>query len=314
MKTTLVLLSILFYSTISAQYTFSTFTEDYSILTEDQNLDVESDWDDPLFTLQIGFDYEIGDATINSMFQDGLGAAFFSGTNNNGNAFGYVEDLRDGVSVGEPSFITYQVDGDVGDRICKIQYANCAFYDEVVIEGTANNRVNFQIWIYEIDNAIEFRFGSSNISDPSLAYLNLEGPNIGIFTDITNDGETIGMATYLSGSPQNPNVETNPDFDVIELSGLNGTPEEGRVYRFAPMSLSAIDQKKESFSIFPTIASEEIWIEGDEMNEVRYSIVNLAGQVLDNGVVVKNSINVSSLSSGMYLINIGETSQKFFKQ
>lgn len=314
MKTTLLLLSMLFTLTISAQYTVSTFTEEYTNLTDDQNLGIESDWDDPFFTLPFGFDFQIGTSTINSMNQDGLGAAFFSGTFDNGNALGYIEDLRDGVSVGDASFITYKVEGNAGDRICKIQYANCAFYEEVEIEGTANNRVNFQIWFYESDFAVEFRFGASIISDPGLAYYNLQGPNIGIFQDITDDGEAVGTATYLSGNPESPTVETNTDVIQIEFNGLNGTPEDGRVYRFTPSSLSADNQKKELFSIYPTLANEEIWVKGTSNIRGTYSIANLAGQIVETGVLNSDRIDVSSLRSGFYLISIGETSQKFIKQ
>jgi len=314
MKTILVLLSILFYSTISAQYTFSTFTEDYNVLNEDQNLGVESDWDDPIFNLPLGFDFQIGDMTVNSMTQEGLGAILISGSIDDGHAIGSNTDLIDGISLGEGSFITYQVDGNVGERICKLQYANCAFYDEVEIEGTAENRINFQIWLYESDHAIEFRYGPSNIPTPELAYFNLQGPNILVILDITEDGENIGSAFYLNGNPENPTFETNTDPEQIEISGLNGTPENGRVYRFAPSSLSTQNQDRESFSIYPTIASEEIWVDGIDYKGSTYSITNLTGQIVDTGVLTENRIDVSSYRPGAYLINLGETSQKFIKQ
>lgn len=314
MKTTQLLILMLFSLSISAQYTVSTFTEDYTSLSDEQNLGIESDWDDPFFTLPLGFDFQIGTSTISSISQDGVGATFFSGTFDNGNALGYFEDLIDGSSLGDASFITYKVDGNVGERICKIQYANCAFYDEVEIEGSANNRVNFQIWFYESDFAVEFRFGPSSISNPELAYLNFQGPIIGIFQDITDDGETVGTATYLSGNPESPTVETNTDVSQIEFNGLSGTPEDGRVYRFTPSSLNTDDLKKELFSIYPTLATEEIWIKGTENLRGTYSITNLAGQVVETGVLNSDRIDVSFLQPGFYLISIGDTSQKFLKQ
>jgi len=314
MKTTVSIILTLFSISLIAQYDVSTFVDDYNNLTDDLSLNIESDWDDPFFDLPLGFDFQAGSLISSGLTQEGFGSTFFLGTPDNGCAISYNPDLRDGVSFGEASLISYTVEGDAGNRICKVQYTNSAFYLEVESEGSAENRVNFQIWFYESDFSVEFRFGIGNVPNPDFAYYNLQGPGIGIFTGITNDGQSIEMATYLSGAPNNPVIESDTDPNQVEFSGLDGTPANGQVYRFTPTSLSVTYDRKKSFTVYPTLATEWLHIEGGSPANSVYRIINLSGQVLQSGILVENRIDIGSLPAGMYFVSIGNGSQKFLKQ
>lgn len=302
-----------------AQYNVTTFTDNYIALDNELNLGIEEGWDDPNFALPFEFDFEFGNETVNSMTQLGLGSVLVSGPMDSQAVCGVFEDFIDGSLAfeGEPSFISYQLDGSEGNGICKLQFVNAAFYEEVEDEGTALNRINFQIWFYEIDNSVEFRFGPNNITTPELIYSIGSGPQIGIFTGVANQLMSITNAAALTGDPANPTVETSTDIEVIGSSSLDGTPEDGRVYRFDPNPLSVDNLKDSSFSLYPTLVKDQITINGEIPIGSMYRIIKITGEEVSNGVYENKQIfDVETLNPGMYILTMDHTkeSKKFIKQ
>ncbi|MEZ4800124.1 MAG: hypothetical protein R2809_10190 [Flavobacteriales bacterium] len=70
----------------------------------------------------------------------------------------YLSDVMNASETEVVSEINYQVDGEEGSRIVKVEWKNVGFYDEFAANGTFNNITNFQLWIYETDNSFDFRF------------------------------------------------------------------------------------------------------------------------------------------------------------
>ena len=71
------------------------------------------------------------------------------------------------------------------------------------------------------------------------------------------------------------------------------------------------ENKKEVFKIYPTVVDDFLYIEADESSRhVDYKIINLQGQIMDNGVLTSNSINVSNLNKGFYLIVLSDSASK----
>ena len=65
------------------------------------------------------------------------------------------------------------------------------------------------------------------------------------------------------------------------------------------------ENKKEGFKIYPTIVDDFLYIETDNnISCFDYQIINLQGQIMDNGVLTSNSIKVANLNKGFYFIMI----------
>jgi hypothetical protein len=300
-------------------YVFSTFTAGYSELTDPTVFTDEEEWDDPTISINMPFDFQIGNTDIPVLLQIGYGAEWGGLTGLTGSIFGYYPDLiaapgGKGSSISE---IGWKTEGAAGNRILKIQYKDAAFYNEVAGIGTADNWINFQIWLYEADNAIEFRFGTSNILDADLVYDDLPGPPIYIAGDINLTNGNLSFGHILTGNPASPELESLSNYDDVGgEQSLNGTPASGRVYRFAPGTVGVNQVQAENFSIYPTLAENVITLRGDINPGAAYHIFSLDGRILNAGVLSSNTLDVSSLASGTYLLQIDEfgMAQKFVKR
>lgn len=320
-KNLLLICAILAGTCAFSQYTLTAFSENYQPFANGTTPNgVFEGWDDPEFAIPLGFDFTMANTTFNTAMQVGLGSFIFGGNFSNGAGFGYLSDIIDGGQVPEgiSSEITYTTTGSMGSQICKIQFANAAFYTEVADFNTAENRTNFQIWFYEEDFSIEIRFGESNITMAPLVYEGASGPIIGIFTGISNDGETAEYAAALTGNPETPELELiDVEQGDIFSTALDGTPADGQVYRFAPTTVSTDDLEKQvEFSVFPNPTVDRVQIGGDLPQNTPYRISDVTGKIVKSGLYQQAStIDVMDLSPGIYLISVDgiATTQKFVK-
>lgn len=316
MKTTLLSLALLIANTAFTQsYVFSTFTDEYNELTDPVVFTDEPDWDDPAILITMPFNFQMGDMDVPILSQLGLGAEWGGFTSMELSMAGYYPDVINGEN--PSSQIAWKTVGNDGNRILKIEYDNAAFYNEVSQNSTDENRVNFQMWFYEVDNAIEFRFGESNITDPELVYDGFQGPPIYIATDVNFNTGAASFVGVLTGDPSNPDMEVLTNFfDVGLEQSLNGTPANGRVYRFAPGTVGVDNSIQEKFSLYPTIAQQELNLRGDIVFGDAYRIISLDGRTVSSGLLSSSTVDVSSLASGTYLFQIDNfgKAQKFVKQ
>ena len=73
------------------------------------------------------------------------------------------------------------------------------------------------------------------------------------------------------------------------------------------------EHKKEIVKIFPTIVDNLLYIETDEnIDGFDYKIMNVQGQIIDEGMLTSKIINVSNINAGFYLIRISEN-KKYIK-
>jgi aminopeptidase N len=80
-------------------------------------------------------------------------------------------------------------------------------------------------------------------------------------------------------------------------------------------SLVGIDEKSESvLSVYPSPATTELTVESTETNT--YQLINSMGQVVATGNLIagKNNIDISNLSSGVYLIKTSTEQKRFVKK
>ncbi len=172
MKSILIFSCILFTGVAFSQeaYIFSTFTDPYTEFSDGTSL-VEEGWIEPQFSIPLGFDFTSLNVTSDMLVSDDVGGTYsiLSANESASAVFGVLEYIVDGAIVNgaQASTISYKVEGVEGSQICKVQLTDCAFFYEVYGgEASAENRMSYQIWLYEGSNAVEIRFGPSEVPNP----------------------------------------------------------------------------------------------------------------------------------------------------
>ncbi|WP_288445694.1 GEVED domain-containing protein, partial [uncultured Chryseobacterium sp.] len=92
----------------------------------------------------------------------------------------------------------------------------------------------------------------------------------------------------------------------------NGEVEDYTVRISKPVTANPLDQT--SIMIYPNPVSSVLFVKNIS-KRAKYTIYNAAGQVIANGILLNNQINVSKLINGVYVIDIednGNTVQKKF--
>lgn len=150
-------------------------------------------------------------------------------------------------------------------------------------DGSGNTFVTIDIDPMSTNNNYkEYTFDMSNVSYKG----NIE--NLSVRVRKKNDGG--GYETTLPTINQSGNV----DFKTITYSD----------------TFSIVDYDKNSFTIFPSPVDEVLFI--DSEFQLESEIYNMSGQkMLDSS---SNTINVSKLSKGVYLLKRGKNTKKFIKK
>ncbi|MDZ4663656.1 MAG: T9SS type A sorting domain-containing protein [Bacteroidota bacterium] len=301
---------------VSLLYSFSTFTSGYNAISG-TTLTGGQKWDDLDYVLPIGFTFTLYTQTGTSINLSWGGQLLTFNDATNGPYVSFAaamfEDICDRAYYpnvdmeGDPggiSPISYTTVGTPGNRICKVQIANAGFYGENDLYSTSTSYVNFQIWLYETSNRIEFRYGGVNIQNPSdNIYNSATGFVTGLADSVdvnTGDSPTSNM---LDGPYANPNVI--PWNNAVNMY-VAGAVESGRVYRFdwisAPTQLVKNSQDA-SIEIYPNPSSQKIVISGISLNESKINILDLNGKEVEFSMK-NNVVDVSEFNNGVYFMHI----------
>lgn len=312
MKKKLLLGLLVFGYLVNAQnYTFTRTTEAYADLVGTTSLNNNQLWDDDEFSITLPYDINVNGLTFNSILVSD--SFIFNNTTSNINQIvsPYGTDFidRGDISGNSQSPLSYIIEGAVGNRITKIEFKNCGSYND----DSLSMFVNFQIWLYESSNIIEFRYGTSSVTDSLIFYNGQTGGPIGI-TSLDYLTGDLSNTHLLVGNESNPTISTSNMMVFI-----NGTPAPNTVYRFTPTVLSANVFEKSTVSINPNPVKDVLNFNSKEQFEIQsVEIYNMLGQVV---MVVPNtttSIDVSSLTKGNYFVKVntekGSATTKFIKE
>ncbi|MBN2745273.1 MAG: T9SS type A sorting domain-containing protein [Bacteroidales bacterium] len=299
----------------STSYQFTKSTGTYADLTGTTSVNNNQTWDDPEFIVPIGFPFNLYGKNIDSVyFGIGTGAALSDYIDLQTYEFDFLivpfeADLIDrGENTGNSvSPISYKVEGSAGSRIFKLEWKNAGFYEENSYNGTLNDYVNIQLWLYETSNIIEFRYGTSLITNPLINYDGETGAIIGLTDyDILN-------AFVLSGNVANPVV-------VDSLTFIDGTPANGTIYKFTPLTIGTDELKNDRISatLYPNPVTENALIEvnGFSPKDAIFKLYNTRGQLvktISNINSNKISISKDQLESGIYYYTIEQENQQLLR-
>ena len=153
----------------------------------------------------------------------------------------------------------------------------------------------------------------------------------GVFTDA---GETVftkatSTATTATGTITIPSTALLGSTRMRVSMKYNGTPTSCEAFSYGQVedytvNITSVAKMNESsnnaisFNLYPNPVNGEVLNIANLEVDSNYKIYNLVGQELGKGKIVNESINVGSLSSGTYLIEVsnqnGATSKRFIKQ
>ena len=283
-------------------YSFSLTTTTYSDLTGATSINNSDVWDDPEYVIPTGFTFQLYNKTLDSLYF-GIGVG--------GLLSDYWDDIIDPEYIIAPfeadlidrgdisgitaSPISYLLTGTTPDRILKVEWKNAGFFNEGDSLGTLNDYINFQVWFYEGSNNIEFHYGPSQLSNPSLDYDNETGAIIGL-----SDYNVLN-SYILTGPVANP-VVLHDSVDFV-----NGTPANGTVYKFTKLT-SGISEQEINFTnvnIFPNPATNQVVVKFEIPMNGKIQIQSIDGKILKTKKVIGESriqINTGTIPNGLYLL------------
>ncbi|MEZ5016280.1 MAG: T9SS type A sorting domain-containing protein [Flavipsychrobacter sp.] len=295
-------------------YKVTVRNNNYQALSTGVNVSDTTAWtEDSTFIINIPFDFKIEGVNVKQIILSGASLAV-SDTGSSADAFPIISaeivdrGLSDTDSVSQ-SPIRYQVDGNMGSRILKIEVANAGFYDELTQSGTTKNYVNIQLWLYEQSNIVELHYGASQINSFS-TYFPL-GLLTGYIRDINVGTGNMDKFYILKGNNTSPTVDsfsaTSPQ------TGLTSFPTSGTVYRYTPIvppSTSVGTIALEGMKVYPTHCTNNITIDNAK-GIATYQIININGSTLSTGTINigRNTIDVSHYPSGMYFVTMKRDNQ-----
>lgn len=312
-------------SQVMYPYTFSKSSATYSNLIGSINLTSGKRWDDTLMTIPLGFNFKwaLGNRNIDSIVIDTDGILYapqdFNSSTDNPirSMMPYEADMTDrgfNNSSAAVSPISYLTTGVAGSRICKIEFRNAGFYNDI----TTNDFINFQIWLYESTNIIEYRYGASNVANIPLSFDGRNGPYINLLYKTTVNIGTLSIildtCTYITGNSGTASaVYSNSPIDYLNNPpanfGFSGLPADGQVFRFAPfgssVSVPEIEDAFRNVVVYPTFIQDAVFINHDE-NNLSASIIDIYGRVVIKECNLKSNLplNTSMLHQGLYFLTL----------
>ncbi|MCO6148495.1 T9SS type A sorting domain-containing protein [Flavobacterium sp. NRK1] len=322
-KTTLLLLLLVATSGMQAQnfYNFTTFQEDYSDLENSTSINNNAVWDyDEFQVINLPFNLSIGGQTVNKfLFADD----YFAFITPNGDydtdtgvfyiypSAALIQDRTYSSNVSS-SPISYKIEGETGSRILKLEIKNAGLENATELDFAEDHfYLNNQIWIYEADNAIEFRYGDHNITD--IAYI--AEPDERILAGMEYSNEKIYVMYGQSTQP------TYGEFTLQNLPdsfSADAYPANGTVYRLEISQVAGLhDFSSSTVSLYPNPASSVINIQSENFTASEYSIYNILGKLVADGktdTANDTQINIENLDKGIYFLKINNNYLKFIKK
>lgn len=293
-------------------YTFYYLDEPYEAFDDGTDA-VPQVWDSPFAVVPLGFEFEYFGVPITTFNLGGVGAML---TCNDADMtvqsifLPYSSDLSDvGVVSGDhTSIISYKTTGEAPDRVFHMQWSDCALGGEIMESGTTNNRVNFQIRLYEGTNDVAIHYGPHTITDNSLLHDGNNGPSIGFYANLTfatgffDDYWLVGGPTTapqpLWGDPMGGGNDNS-------FNPLDSDPDDGTLYYFSTSAVNIHEAATADLRVYPNPTSESLYVQStSSLTGTALTVRNLAGQSVLQTTLEPDvqSLDVTELPAGVYVL------------
>jgi hypothetical protein len=304
-------------------YMFSTYSSTFEPIQEATSLDGGMVWDDPTWTVPLGFTFYTANDTITTLYVGELGTTVYGIQDDSlSDVFlPYFDDIANADNDTLVSPVSYVVEGPPGFQICKIEWYNVGFYEDWAADGIYSNNITFQLWLYENSNIFEYHYGPSNITDPSV--IHMFGAPASAFIENLNQNSGFDWEGFYSitGNTSAPTITTLTNAEVLAAQGiplyalLNGEPAEGTVYRFAPTFVNVEENQLASFDVYPNPTHGILHVINPTNESVVAQVISFDGKIIQTESLVsgRNTIDTQALASGFYFIRINGTCTSFIK-
>lgn len=198
--------------------------------------------------------------------------------------------------------------GDTGKRMLGLDFRDL----ELMLE-TGENIINFQVWLFEEDNSIEFRYNNAENIRPG-SYTNGKGPIVGIM-DVEETTYVNKKSYFLTGTPQSPvfNAATLPGKSSDTVPYMLGNIPKNTVYRFAPKSASNSIQKTTAgipgLSVYPNPTSGgdiTVSFANPHAEEATISVLSIDGREVYTTTTANSTLKIpaAAMAKGIYFIKV----------
>lgn len=183
--------------------------------------------------------------------------------------------------------IYYQVSGSTGNRLLKIEWRNMG-----LDSNASGDFVNFQLWLYEADQKIEFHYGPSNVTSNNV-FGGATGPSV-IITLLNTSFSSAYYFYSLTGAADNPQFK-NPGNGNDNIDGI---PSSGTVYNFSLPAAGLAQVTPNLLMAYPNPVDQEgkLYLPGSG----KYQLYNIQGLLLRQGE--EKVIDMMELAPGIYFI------------
>lgn len=172
--------------------------------------------------LPIGFSYNFAGRTIDSLKIKPSGLLTFD-LESKYNFIFLNKEFEFDTDTSHASSVFYKL--DIADSI-NIHILKVEFKNMLLVRGTEKLHFNFQVWLYQYNNAIEFHMGTIEGTIPNESCL------MGLINMNNTSENAVGY--LLQGDIANPSgIAIEAQGNLVELTSL---PATGTIYKFTPSS------------------------------------------------------------------------------
>ena len=300
----------------------------YAPLENSNSLNQGMVWDVPDWSMPLGFEFEYLGYNFDSLVfygYDAYGAELLfkniTGGSPDCQISAYMMDLIDSEYDNNgkaASDVRYALEGTPGSQIFKLEWSNVAFYNDDIQATNYSMRMNFQMWLFEQDNAIEFHYGPSENLDNAVIQ-DYNGIPVTFIRNYVEVPDYAWEGAYmLTGDPSSPTwiyAATPGDFD--NASFLTDTPVDGTVYRFIPTLVGVPTISDElAISVYPNPTSDKVNINWTKDYKTLVQVFDAIGRTVYIGQLNRgvNTIDASAWESGLYSIYIKDAESLFVEK
>ena len=331
----IILIPVLFLSLVTfalpTGWVVTVSNQTYQHLSNPTVAPLTAGWDDPSIIIPLGFTHTAAGVSTNTLYIDsnnsvGSEVATSLAMTGGVNLYSILIDPIDRAtySGNAPSSISYQTTGSAGSKVAKIQWRNIGFNGEKSDVSSLNDSTNFQMWFYESDGSVEYRFGQSSITDFERDVESTKLP-LGFVTNLNFTTKAFDWFYYLAAL--SPVAHDSLDSISISMSdfGVSNYPANGTVIRFGPAWATGVNdgvKLNDNVVLYPTLVHDIMKIDFDNNTHIGtgVSVFDMSGKVVLSQKQLKanNIIETSYLHRGNYILQLKQknksTFYKFTKQ
>ncbi len=206
-----------------------------------------------------------------------------------------------GCRINPTSEVTYKTVQENGFPVFIVQWKNLGFFNDTI----GNQYINMQLKLYDSDKAIEVRFGNMHIVQEDIYFTGDTGGYVAGIAYTDPDSPTFSPNCFvLSGDPANPVMDGNFNPDAVTYDILNGHPDSGMVYRFAPENAGMDSHQQTLLSISPNPANTDYLSLHSTTPVETIRILGMNGQQAGANRTpdAQSRISIADLEKGIYLL------------